>query len=90
MLSTYCDEEPAPETALNSWDSDAEDLHKRILERVPGLFRKIAARNVAGEIAGKANGGKVSRELVLDGWRSATPGPFKKEVEGIIKELTQA
>lgn len=84
------DEEPAPAAASDAWDGDAEDLHKRILEHVPGLFRKIAARNVAGEIAGKANGGKVSRELVLDSWRKATPGPFKKEVEGIIKELTRA
>ncbi len=87
----YAEDEPEP-TGLQ-WDLDAGKAHNELLEFVPKIFRSVARKKVLAEIANRAgaNGnGAVSLKDVFDAWLTATPGPFKKNVEEKVRELSKA
>jgi len=83
--------EDEPEPVGLKWDADAEKVHGELLEFVPKIFRSAAGKKVMSEIAAKAgSNGKVSVRDVFDAWLTATPGPFKKNMEEKVRELSKA
>jgi len=76
-----------------SWDKDAEDAHKILVEHVPKIFRSTAEKAVMSAVSSAvqgAGGTRVRIQDVFTAWRAATPAPFRGNIEERIGELSRA
>jgi hypothetical protein len=68
------------------WGKEAEEVHGKLLESVPGMFRSAADRMVRAEFANRS-GAVVDVQDVFEAWLKKTPAPFRKSIEDSIESL---
>jgi hypothetical protein len=71
------------------WDSRQKELLEDLVEPVPELFRDVARAKIAGkigEIALKENAERITQDLVIRGYITATP---KRDHKFLLKRLKE-
>ncbi|MDQ0859572.1 DUF2621 domain-containing protein [Bacillus sp. V2I10] len=71
------------------WDSRQKELLEDLVEPVPELFRDVARAKIAGkigEIALKENADRITQDLVIRGYITATP---KRDHKFLLKRLKE-
>jgi Protein of unknown function (DUF2621) len=71
------------------WDSKQKELLEDLVEPVPELFRDVARAKIAGkigEMALKENAERITQDLVIRGYITATP---KRDHKFLLKRLKE-
>ncbi|MGM0923448.1 MAG: DUF2621 domain-containing protein [Bacillota bacterium] len=71
------------------WDSRQKELLEDLVEPVPELFRDVARAKIAGkigEMALKENAERITQDLVIRGYITATP---KRDHKFLLKRLKE-
>jgi hypothetical protein len=71
------------------WDSKQKELLEDLVEPVPELFRDVARAKIAGkigEIALEENAERITQDLVIRGYITATP---KRDHKFLLKRLKE-
>ncbi|SDP96641.1 Protein of unknown function [Litchfieldia salsa] len=77
------------EQSKNMWNTEQKQLLEELVSPVPELFRDVARQKIAGkigELAIKENAPKITQDLLVRGYISATP---KRDHKFLLKKLKE-